>query len=196
MPTPDSDLHMAVITLFDGGVVNNASIAARLAQLILEPLIGASELAANLPLRIEDHGDNWAIRGGRMASGSGTPRTCDLDIRKLDAAVLISGDRPAQDLLGDPALAEKFAAAVLESTNGEEELRQQSPLIVSDQGETWRARGSRGADRTVEGPGPFHLEVQKRDARVLDMWFEWVLHTPPDVQALLRASAKRPPSEG
>lgn len=194
MPTPDSDLNMAVIALFDGGVVNNANIAARLARLILEPLIGAAELAANLPLRVEDRGDNWAIQGSREAPGR--PGACDLDIRKRDAAVLVSGDRPARDLLCDPALAEAFAAAALENANGDEELRRQMPLVVSDQGEIWRVRGSHNADRAVEGPGPFHLEVQKRDARVLDMWSEWVLHTPPDVQALLRASAKRPPSEG
>lgn len=195
MPSPDSDLNMAVIALFRGGVVNNANIAACLARLIPEPLIGAAELAANLPLCVEDRGDSWAIQGSRAAPGASAVRACDLDIGKRDSAVLVSGVRPARDLLGDPAIAGKFAAAVLENANGAEELRRQSPLVVSDRGESWQVRGSRGADRAVEGPGPFHLEVQKCDARVLNMWTEWVLHTPPDVLALLRASAKKPPQE-
>lgn len=47
------------------------------------------------------------------------------------------------------------------------------------------------ADRTTEGPGLFPMEVQNRDARVLDLWFEWVLDTPPEVDELLRAMRKQ-----
>jgi hypothetical protein len=34
------------------------------------------------------------------------------------------------------------------------------------------------------------MEVQKRDARVLDLWFEWILDIPPEVDDLLRAPRK------
>jgi hypothetical protein len=62
MPSPDSDLHMAVTELFDGGIVNNADIALRIAHLILEPLIGPTEFSRNLSLTVADHGDKWLIQ--------------------------------------------------------------------------------------------------------------------------------------
>jgi len=192
MPSPDSDLHLAVTELFDGGIVNNATIASRIAHLILESLIGSTELLANMPLRVTDRADKWSIRGNQEA-GSSVPGSCDLEIRKRDAEVVVLSDQQTPDLLSDPPAAEKFASAVLVNAAGEEELSRQSPLIVDDKGETWRVRGSGNANRAVEGPGPFELEVQKRDARVLDMWFEWVLNTPPEVQVLLRTSVGKPP---
>ena len=191
MPSPDSDLHMAVTELFDGGIVNNANIASRIAHLILEPLIGSTALSANMPLRVTDRADKWSIQGNRAAS-SAVPGSCNLEIRKRDAEVLVLSDQQTQDLLSNPAAAERFASAVLENSAGKEELSRQSPLIVDDKGVTWRVRGSGNANRAIEGPGPFELEVQKRDARVLDMWFGWVLNTLPEVQALLRASAGNP----
>jgi hypothetical protein len=191
MPNPDSDLHMAVTELFDGGIVNNADIASRIAHLILEHLIGSTALSANMPLRVTDRGDKWLIRGNRAASPA-VLGSCDLEIRKRDAEVVVSSDQQTQDLLSNRAAVERFASAVLENAAGKEELSRQSPLIVDDKGVTWRVRGRGNANRAVEGPGPFELEVQKRDARVLDMWFGWVLNTPPEVQALLRTSAGNP----
>jgi len=38
----------------------------------------------------------------------------------------------------------------------------------------------------VEGRGPFQLEVRKRDAAVIDMFSEAVIHTPPEVIEALR----------
>jgi hypothetical protein len=61
----------------------------------------------------------------------------------------------------------------------------QLPFVVTDQGDTWLVRGSYNVDRSVEGPGPFRLEVRKRDAAVLDMCFEMVLHTPVKAQDAL-----------
>jgi hypothetical protein len=52
------------------------------------------------------------------------------------------------------------------------------PLTVSDEGSTWLIQGSFNRDHANEGPGPFKLEVQKRDAKVLDMGFEWILKAP------------------
>jgi hypothetical protein len=121
---------------------------------------------------------------------SGSLRLCDIEIRKRDAAIRVLSDQGTQYLLDDPAVAEKFGSAVLANAAGESELRRQLPLMVEDKEEIWRVRGSGNADREIEGPGPFLMEVQKRDARVLDMWFEWILDTPPEVDDLLRAPRK------
>lgn len=56
-------------------------------------------------------------------------------------------------------------------------------------------RGSHNKDGTVEGIGPFRILVRKRDARVLEIYFEYFMRTPPEVQALLRASARKPGQE-
>lgn len=68
------------------------------------------------------------------------------------------------------------------------------PWRVEDKGETWLVRGSRNKDG-VEGIGPFRLQVRKRDARVLDIRFEYFMRTPPKVQALPREIAKKPDHE-
>lgn len=178
MPSPDSDLHMAVTELFDGGIVNNAGIALHIAHLILEPLLGPTEWSKNLPLYVADRGDKWLIQGNRE-QGSASSGCCDIEIRKRDAALRVLSDQGTQYLLHDPAVAEKFGSAVLANAAGESELRRQLPLMVEDKEEFWRVRGSGNAARAIEGPGPFLLEVQKRDARVLDLWFEWILiHRP------------------
>jgi hypothetical protein len=176
-----------------GGVVNNAAIASRLARLILEPLIGAAELSASLPLSVADRGDKWSVTGNEaVGAGAGA---CRLEIRKHDAAILGLHNPREIDLLGDPAIAETFAAAILVNAYGEERLREQSPLTVQDKGKSWLVRGSHNIDRAVQGPGPFRIEVQKRDAQVLDTYFEFVMKTPPEVQALLRAQAEKPPEK-
>ena len=164
----------------NGGVVNNAKVASQIAQLILEPLIGATELLANMPLGVEDCGDRWLVRGNLRRADSDQPRAGPVEVRKHDSAILMP--RTAGNLLGNAVIAETFAATVLANTAGAGELRRQSPLIAEDNGDNWRVRGSANAKRSAEGPGPFELLVQKRDARVLDMWFEWVLSPSPEVQ--------------
>jgi len=83
-----------------------------------------------------------------------------------------------------PGLAKTFAMLVLRSAS-QEGVNEQLPLSVSDQGDTWLVQGSLNRDRAAEGPGPFKLEVQKRDAKVVDIGFEWVLKVPPEVQAAI-----------
>lgn len=191
MPTSDRDLHLAVIELFDGGVINNANIALKVANLVQESLGHGNEASARLPINITDRGDSWSVPlSGWVGADGGVVRR--LEIRKRDAAIVPAEGPFARDLLGDAAIAEKFAAAILENAAGTAALGRQAPLTVEDRGETWRIRGSANADRASEGPGPFELEVKKRDARVLDMKFEWVLETPPDVLEMLRASGVEP----
>ena len=84
-----------------------------------------------MPLRVTDRADKWSIRGNRAAR-SGAPGSCDLEIRKRDAEIVVLRDQQRQDLLSDPAAAERFASAVLENATGKEELSRQSPLIVDD----------------------------------------------------------------
>lgn len=173
---------------FDGGIVNNSGIALRLAQIILESLIGPQRLTWCSPLQAEDREDRWEI----ASSNPSASRDCKIEIRKLDAAVVSLGVPNPPEALATAAAIEKFSAALAENEWGQNELRRQLPLAVSDKGDTWLVQGSGNAARDVEGPGPLHLEVQKRDARVLDIWFEWVLPTPPEVKELLRQNARKP----
>jgi hypothetical protein len=191
MPRPESELNMMFLAALNGGIVFNADIARRLAQLILEHFVGLGKLAANLPLRVEDGGDSWRITGSQPESSKNG--VCRIEIRKCDAAVLALGVDQVHNVLEDSTLAEKFAEVMLESVDNEKDSNQQLPLNITGNGETWLARGRRNSDRAVEGPGPFELEFQKRDARVLDMGFEWVLKTPSDAQALLQTSGGMAP---
>jgi hypothetical protein len=178
-----------------GGVVNNRNIAVRLAELLFGSFLGSSELQGNIAFQIVDAGDWWSVRGSLAGPARHMSTLCEFRIVKSDATVIDEHGGAPRDLLGDAAIAEKFAAALLENAAGAAELQRQRPLVVEDRGETWRIRGGANADRAVEGPGPFALEVQKRDARVLDIKFEWVLETPPDLREMLRggeAARRRP----
>ena len=166
---------------FLGGIINNTNVAQRLARCILEGLLGPEKVLACLPLEIRDDGDRWSITGAD-ADGS----NCRVVIRKSDAAILSLGSQSPPEVLRNEDTVEKFAAILAENAGDPAEVNQQLPFAITDRGDTWFVRGSRNADHAVEGPGAFCLEVRKRDARVLDMWFEGVLHTPPEVREALR----------
>ena len=120
-----------VLGLANGGVVNSSKLASQIAQLILEPLIGGAELLANMPLRVEDRGDRWRISGNRSSDELGVG---PLEVRKHDSAILAPG--AAGDLLGDAAIAQKFAATILSNAADAEEVRRQSPLVAEDNGDS------------------------------------------------------------
>lgn len=181
------DRPSVVLQGFHGGIVGSADIALRLAQILLQNLVGKARLASCLPLQAHDRGDRWSITG---ADGEEAD-ACRIDIRKRDAAIAALGIERCPEVLGDPATVEKFAAVLAESAGGPAEPNRQMPFSVANHGATWLVRGSANADRMVEGPGPFRLEVQKRDARVLDMVFEGIIHTPPEVKELLRGNKRR-----
>jgi hypothetical protein len=184
-----TDRPSVVLHGFDGGIVNNPDIALRLAQIILESVIGPERLALCSPLRVQDRDERWAVISSHISSS----RDCRIDIRKLDAAIVLLGVENPPEALPKMLTVEKFAAAIVENARDSTELQRQLPFTVSDKGDTWLVRGSGNPDRAAEGPGPFYLEVRKRDARVLDMWFEWILHAPPEVKELMRQSARKPP---
>jgi len=123
-----------------------------------------------------------------MITGAGEDARpeCDIEIRKLDAAILSLGGRSPSVVMGTAAIVEEIAAILAESAGDLDEADRQLPFRVSDRGDTWRVRGSRNADRAIEGPGPFHLEMRKRDGAIVDMSFEAVLHMSPEVRNLLR----------
>ena len=165
---------------FVGGIVSNANTASRLAQIILETLIGPRNLASCLPLRAQDCGDRWSVSGaGELDAGR-----CRIDIHKPDAAILSLGVEAPPEVLDTAEIAEKFAAVLAEQAS--DKTVRQAPFTVTDRGDTWLVRGSYNADRAVEGRGPFQLEVRKRDAAVIDMFSEAVIHTPPEVIEALR----------
>lgn len=184
---PESEPRPSVVLHgFEGGIVKSANTALRLGQVVLENLVGQRRLARCLPLQAQDRGDRWSLSG---AGGDGSSE-CRIDIGKSDAAVLPHGVPKPPEILSNATTAEKFAAILAESAGDGVGVDRQWPFTVTDRGDTWVVRGGRHVRSAIEGPGPFHLEIRKRDARVLDIWFEWNLHTPPEVDELLRATKK------
>lgn len=176
-----ADRPSVVLHGFVGGIVPSGNSAMRLARIIVESPVGRGGLPTCSPLQAQDHGDRWSINS---AGGDGT-QGCVIDIRKRDAAIVLHGVQKPPEVLGDAATVEKFASVLAEDAGGAGELSRQLPFAVTDHGDAWLVRGSGNADRAVEGPGPFHLEIRKRDARVMDMYFEGVLHTPHEVKEAL-----------
>ena len=173
-----------VLQGFIGGVVNTADAASRLAQVILGRLIDQRRLARCLPLQVQDRGDRWFLSG----SGEDRPPECRIEIDKLDARVLSLGVPTPPEILRDAATAREFAAILAETGGDGASSEQHSRCAVTDRGDTWLVRCRGHIPPATEGSGPFRLEIQKRDARVLDIWFEWNLYTPPEVDELLRTT--------
>jgi hypothetical protein len=184
----DAARPSVVLHGFGGGIVSNSNIGLRLAQIILESVIGPQRVALCLPLRAQDRDDRWTT----TSDNASDLRNCRIDLRKLDAAVVSLSVDGTPEALPRAEAVEKLAAAIVENSRGSAELSRQLPFAITDKGDTWLVQGSDNAARAAEDPGPFHLEVQKRDARVLDMWFEWVLPTPPEVKELIRQSMRKP----
>ena len=180
-PRPSVVLHG-----FQGGIVYTAEIAVRLAEVVVGCVPVGEKSSGSLHLKAQDNGTTWLI----AEAGKGA-RSCRIEIAKSDATVhWLEGGEPSAALPTEEA-ASRFAAVLADGASPIAKMYPQSPFLVTDCGETWIVRGSGNADRAVEGPGPFHLEVQKRDARILDMYFQAVIHSPPEVNELLRAAAAR-----
>jgi|SRR6185437_6067351 len=173
-----------VLQGFIGGVVNTADAASRLAQVMLGRLVGQRRLARCLPLQVQDRGDRWSLSG----SGGDRPSECRIEIDKLDATVLSLGVPTPPEILSDAATAQKFAAILAETAGDGAGSEQHWRCAVTDRGNTWLVRCRSNITPAIEGQGPFRLEVQKRDAQVLDIWFEWHVDAPPEVDELLRTT--------
>jgi len=156
---------------FDGGLVREPSVALELARLICPSVV------KGLPPAIDDRGDTWRISSINRSGHDW------LIIRKVDAAV---DAKPSIHALPAPKTVEKFAEILIESSYGYNELKQQIPLTIVDKESSWEVLGHGDTGRSDGGSGRFHLEVQKHDARVLDMSFQWSLPIPAEVKILLR----------
>jgi hypothetical protein len=108
------------------------------------------------------------------------------------------------DLLSEKDLAARVAELLCEAHYGD--LREQSPLSVTDRGNYWRVEGNRNREGAINGPAEFFISIEKRDGRVIDFG-EYVRCPPhPLVAQALRdssndeeigsAPAMRPGSEG
>lgn len=91
-------------------------------------------------------------------------------------------------IIGVPEVALKFAEIVLEYTQGKEELEQQKPLIIKDQGDTWRIEGSwRPNAREMElAHGPWRMVCKKHDAQIIDIGTPAAVRLSPEVEAQIR----------
>ena len=169
-----------------GGIINS-KLAARLAEIFLEPIIESEELHINLPFYTKDCDDMWFV----WDRTTGHLNTCSIQIRKRDGAILtVNGKNITVDILHSSSQAEKFAKLVVQNLRGEKELQRQLPFSVVDQLTTWLIKG-RPAVSETEGPGPCHLEVEKHDARLVDLWFDWLLKVPPEAKTLPGAETKK-----
>lgn len=176
MPEP-SNRPSVVLHGFTGGIVGSATAAVGLAEVMLASRMGRRDLANCLPLLAQDLGDRWLVSSAAQDVG----QLCNIEIRKLDAALLSFGVETPSEVLDSAATTKRIAEILVENASGSGELSRQLPFIVIDRGDTWLVRGSRNAERTVEGAGSFHLELRKRDGGVLEMYFVGVLHTPQEV---------------
>jgi hypothetical protein len=156
-----------------GGVVNNADIAVRLARL----LFASSDLPEDLPLEVKDLADKWSIRRERPQS------TDHIEIRKRDASIIVWADSGRESMvLRSAEIVQRFGQIIIENARSAEELHRQLPLRVEDKGETWLVAGSGKANPREGGPSGCHLEMRKRDACVVDFWFGWTLGTHPAIR--------------
>jgi hypothetical protein len=155
---------------FDGGIVNKSDVAFQLAEIIRPTIVEGS------PPAIDDRGDQWRI--------SNVNRSHHLTIRKLDAAVLAVDGEHSPHALPTPKTAEKYTAILVEGNYGDGELERQLPFTILDKGGVWEVIGHGDPNRSGGGSGRFHLEVQKQNAQVLDMSFQWAISMPPEVKNL------------
>jgi hypothetical protein len=153
---------------FDGGIVQEADAALQLARLIFPTIV------EGLPPAIDDRGDQWLI----SSINHDHHGTNCLTIRKLDAAVLAVEGEHSLHALPTAKTVEKFTTILVKSNYGDGELERQLPFTIVDKGKAWEVLGYGDANRSGDGSGRFHLEVQKHDAQVLDMSFQWVFPYP------------------
>lgn len=88
----DAEWHLAATEWLKGGVIGNAEVARRFAELVLEFTQGPEMLQQQSPLTVEDRGDTWFIQGSwnrnKTEPGSGP---FEMIVRKKDAQVLDLG---------------------------------------------------------------------------------------------------------
>lgn len=178
-----------------GGIVNNIHIAAQLAAAVLESRLSHGGVLTASELRVDDAGDRWLVvpKEAQAQSVFRDEKHQGMEIYKQDAKFsFFNNQEDDSDIIFLAALAQRFAAIIITNLRGEAELIRQLPLLIKDEGKTWLLTGSGSADNRFGGPGACHFEIQKHDARVVDMRFDWVLKTSPETRDHLKAVLKRP----
>jgi NTF2 fold immunity protein of polymorphic toxin system component len=182
---------MTFLEMTRGGLVFDAEVARRVGEFLIEAHGGRAELEHQLPLEILDKGKSWQIEGGRNRNhepeGEGALL---MSVRKFDGAV--SDFRFSRGILIESAeLAQRLGELLWEAHHGAAERQNQQPFTAVDKGDYWRVDGSRNRDRKVEGLGAFYMSVNKRDGCVTDFGSWYILHPPPEVQAIIEAAQRR-----
>ena len=182
---------MDFLEMTRGGLVFDMEVARRLAEFLLEAHCDKGELEQQFPLEILDKGKFWQVSGsGPRTHDDNAARVALMAIAKFDGAV--SDFRfLASPLIDSAALASRYGELLWKAHHGEEECHIQQPFTAIDKGDHWQVDGSRNRDRKVEGLGAFFMSVNKRDGRVADFGSWYSLHTPPEVQAILKAAQRR-----
>lgn len=89
---PDAKWRMDVTEWFKGGVIVNAEIARKFAELVLEYTQDKEELELQTPLTVEDQGDAWLIQGSRNRDKSQEgPGPFHMTVKKRDAQLVDVG---------------------------------------------------------------------------------------------------------
>jgi len=78
-------------------------------------------------------------------------------------------------VLKDGELARKLATVLIEHHYGADELRQQQPLNLTDEGENWLIKGS--APRRQDDISAMVVRLNKRDGRIVN--FHQIYHITP-----------------
>jgi hypothetical protein len=181
MPTAESAINMQFLAAMNGGVAAKADTAQKLAEFFSGTF---AKHGKSYSIQLIDKGDRWQVQNHDPAAWE--DNIIYFDIRKVDASLSPLPDvAPNWTAIDTADAARKFAMLILKSVDPDG-ANDQLPLTAHDQGNTWLIQGSLNCNRAAEGPGPFKLEVQKRDAKVVDIGFEWVLKVPPEVRAALR----------
>lgn len=80
------------------------------------------------------------------------------------------------ELVKDAKTAIAITEILIKGNYGEIALSEQMPLIARDDGSIWVIEGSLNKDRSAEGPGTVIVKINKSDAKVISLLFDYVIH--------------------
>lgn len=99
LKAPENPVALILTKAAHGGVIGNADLARRMAELLVADHYGAASLDRQRPLRVYDRGDSWRVEGradpDRDRTGEGA---FFLSLRKFDARVVDIGRRPSLEI--------------------------------------------------------------------------------------------------
>lgn len=99
---PENPVALILTKAAHGGVIGNADLARRMAELLVADHYGATSLDRQRPLRVHDCGDSWRVEGSAKPGRDGEGAFF-LSLRKFDAQVVDIGRRCALAAAADSA---------------------------------------------------------------------------------------------